>query len=163
MTSKTTFFTNQQAHHLNVAAKLTNSEGFMADAVAVAAYRSTDTGMDMQAVAVFECFRGSRAEMHFGCTDGHRLTPELITTIVTLAFHPKYFGLDRLMTRVPARHVHAICTLLKIGFQIEHVDRGSLHDGSDGVVLSLNKTAVLEGAAHPSTNHTPRQGGNKQE
>lgn len=146
MGQKITFISNQQAHHLEVAKQLTASDGFMADAKAIAAYLPGETGMDLLAVAVFECFRGGRAELHLGCPDGRHLTPEIITTISTVAFHPRFFGLDTLIARVPVQNVRAICTLLKIGFQIEYRDRSSVAGGGDGIVLSLSKQAVLASA-----------------
>lgn len=153
MARKITFMHNQQAHHLDVAKQLTGSEGFMSDARAIAAYLPGDTGMDLLAVAVFECFRGGRAELHLGCAPGKRLTPEIITTVSTLAFHPKFFDLHTLMCRVPAENVHAICTLLKIGFQIEYRDRGSLAGDADGIVLSLSRAMVLAAAGPADDDH----------
>ncbi|TJZ85836.1 hypothetical protein [Paracoccus hibiscisoli] len=146
MATKITFMTNQQAHHLEVAKQLTGSDGFMSDARAIAAYLPGDTGMDLLAVAVFECFRGGRAELHLGCAPGKRLTPEIITTVSTLAFHPKFFGVDTLVCRVPTQNVNAICTLLKIGFEVEYRDRSSVVGGGDGIVLSLSKETVLASA-----------------
>lgn len=158
MGKKITFISNQQEHHLEVARQITGSDGFMQDARAIAAYLPGDSGMDLLAVAVFECFRGGRAELHFGCPEARRLTPEVVTTVSTVAFHPKFFGLDTLICRVPVQNVNAICTLMKIGFQIEYRDRASVSGGGDGIVLSLSKETVLASAGPRDNDYLPRAG-----
>lgn len=149
--SKITFVTERQSSHLKSALKLTGSDGFMADAVAIAAYRSDEDGdlSDLLNVAVFESFRGGRAELHLGTAENHRLTIEIIQALTFLAFHPRHFNLERLIARVPTGNVNAICTLLKIGFQIEYRDRASVAGGGDGIVLSLSRDDALA-AAGPS-------------
>lgn len=158
MGQKITFISNQQNHHLEVAKHLTASDGFMQDAKAIAAYLPGETGMDLLAVAVFECFRGGRAELHFGCPEGKRITPEIVTTVATIAFHPKFFGLDRLVARVATWNVNAICILLKIGFQIEYRDRSSVAGGGDGIVLSLSRETVLASAGPRDEDYRPQMG-----
>ena len=160
---KITFISNQQAHHVEIAKQLTGSEGFMHDARAIAAYLPGGTAMDLLCVAVFECFRGGRADLHLGCAPGKRLTPEVITTVSTLAFHPRFFGLDELRCRVPVENVNAICTLLKIGFQIEYRDRASVVGGGDAIVLSLSRETVLASAGPREENSRPDEGAAAQE
>lgn len=149
--SKITFVTERQSSHLKSALKLTGSDGFMSDAVAIAAYRTGEDGelSDLQTVAVFESFRGGRAELHVGNAEGRRMTAEVISALTYLAFHPKHFDLERLIARIPTDNVNAICTLLKIGFQIEYRDRASVAGGGDGIVLSLSRDDALA-AAGPS-------------
>ncbi|WP_103173771.1 hypothetical protein [Paracoccus sp. SY] len=163
MGRKITFISNQQNHHLEVAKQLTGSDGFMSDARAVAAYLPGKAGMDLLAVAVFECFRGGRAELHLGCPAGKKLTAEIITTLSILAFHPKFFGLETLVARVPVQNVNAICTLLKIGFQVEYRDRSSVVGGGDGIVLSLSKETVLASAGPRDEDYRPQMGESAQE
>ncbi|MCG6112863.1 MAG: hypothetical protein MEQ74_11865 [Paracoccus sp.] len=163
MATKVTFMTNQQAHHLEVAKQLTGAQGFMDDAKAIAAYLPGDTGMDLLAVAVFECFRGTRAELHLGCPNGKRLTPDIITALATLAFHPAYFGLDKVTCWVPVSNTNAICILVKIGFQIEYRDRSSVEGEDDGIVLSLSKQTVLAPAGPRDENTRLKQAETAQE
>ncbi|TNE66844.1 MAG: N-acetyltransferase [Rhodobacteraceae bacterium] len=145
----TMFVTNNQKAHLAAALELTGSKGFMEDARAVAAYKPGAEGdVDkITSVAVFECFRGGRAELHFGMADGLPLTKELVTATVYLAFHPKAFDLDRLLVRVPCHNTRALIALIKIGFQIEYRDRASLVDGADGIVMSLDRETVIKATA----------------
>lgn len=157
--SKTTYVTINQKDHLQAALSLTGSNGFMEDARAVAAYAPGDEGEagHMKAVAVFECFRGRRAELHIGCAPGHQLTLEFIQALVLMAFHPKTFNLERLMVRIPHWNVTALCAALKVGFQFEYRDRYSVMGGEDGIVMSLDRDSIIEmkAPAGPETDETP--------
>ena len=158
----TTFVTENQTAHLKAALALTGSLGFMADARAVATYRKGKEGDGEQiaAIAVFECFRGGRAEMHFGMAEGHRLTPETIQGIVMLAFHPKAFDLERLVARVPVWNREAIALLVRIGFEVEYRDRSSVAHGGDAIVLSIARDDIAGGkvSAAPQPDPTPAEG-----
>lgn len=159
--SKTVFITDNQKAHLHAALALTGSAGFMSDARAVAAYKPGHDGDASQivAVAVFECFRGGRAELHFGMADGAPLTVELVQAVILIAFHPKAFNLDRLVCRVPVGNVRSISALLKIGFQIEYRDRASVTGGGDAIVLSFDRaTAIKQASAEPQTETPPQEG-----
>lgn len=139
----TTYVTDhaRQKELLDKALTLTGSLGFMADAWAMGVYRNDE----LAGVAVYECFRDGRAELHFGMTPGRVLTPEIISTIVTIAFHPKVFGLNRLLARAPVWNAYAQAALLKAQFQFEYRDRASVAGGEDGIVLSLERDRILEG------------------
>lgn len=141
----TTFVTERQKDHLKAALELTGSGGFMEDAIAVAAYRPGQEGNPEQivAVAVFECFRGGRAELHFGMVGGRVPSLEIMQGIMGVAFHPRALNLARVMARTPVENVNAICSLLKIGFQIEYRDRASLTGGRDAIVSSLDRDTIL--------------------
>lgn len=158
--SKTTFITAKQKAHLEVAKKLTGSEGFMEDARAVAAYKPGHPGeaSEIQAIFVFEAFRGGRAELHFGMAHRKPLTAELVQTVIYLAFNPEIFNLDRLLCRVPVTNPRAICALLKIGFQIEYRDRASVARDEDAIVLSLDRDKILKASAGPQTDEPPEDG-----
>lgn len=146
----TTFVTDQQKKHLEIALKLTNSRGFMDDAVALAAYRPGREGEAEQivSVAVFECIRGGQAELHFGTTDGRPMSLEMVQGAVAMAFHARLLNLSRVVTKTPIWHTNAICALLKCGFQIEHRERNCLADGGDAIVSSLDRAAIR---AHSAT------------
>lgn len=152
MTAK--FVTTAQKKHLAAALKMTNSEGFMHDAISIAAYRPGGEGdpEHIVAIAVFECFRGDQAEMHFAMANGRIPSREIIQGLMTVAFHPKMLNLRRVLTRTPARLPNAIAGLLKVGFQIEFRHRNCLADGGDAIVSSLDRAAVLNMAsAEPQT------------
>lgn len=142
---KITFITDRQDEHLARALELTNTEGWMQDAVVISAYSTKDDGAvgDLLGVAVFENFRGGRAEMHFGYAPGHRLTLEMIQAITLIAFSPSYFNLDTVLTCTPENQVSAICSLLKIGFAFEHRCRGVITGDRDGIMLSLTRERAL--------------------
>lgn len=143
MTSR--FVTVDQKKHLEAAKRLTGSTGFLEDAKAVAIYRDGHEGdvKNLAAVAVFEAFRGHRAELHFGAEDGHPLSMEWIVAMVQIAFHPRTFNLERLIARVPDWNVGAQVILLKLGFEFEYRDRGSTAGGDDGIVFSLSREKIV--------------------
>ena len=158
----TKFVLNNNAEHLNAALDLTGSLGFMGDARAVGIYRHDSDGGTgkLAAVVVFECFRGGRAELHFGNTEGHRLTLNTLQGILMLAFHPKAFNLDRLLARVPVWNSDAIAALVRMGFEMEYRDRASVGHGSDAIVLSLDRDALIRKApAGPQTETSPETSG----
>lgn len=158
--SKTTFSREKQDELLQAGLDATGSDGFMKDAYAIGAYRPDPTTgePDLFAVAVFECFRGGRAELHFGMFHAEALTLELVQMVVLVAFQPRYFNLDRLICRVPIDNTRALCALLKIGFQIEYRDRASVEGGKDGIVLSLDRTTILQATAAPIPETVPEPG-----
>lgn len=158
--SKITFVTERQSTHLKSALALTGSAGFMSDAIAIAAYRTADDESlsNLLNVAVFECFRGGRAELHVGTSDGHRMSLEVIQALTFIAFHPRHLNLEHLVARIPCWNVNAICTLLKIGFQIEYRDRASVVGGGDGIVLSLARADALASAGPAEQNDHPQVG-----
>lgn len=158
--SNVVFATDRQKEHLEAALSLTGSQGFMEDARAVAAYRPGKDGEPekLAGVAVFECFRGSRAELHVGLTPGAAMTREILTALVMVAFHPRAFDLERLVARVPHWNVNAICNLLKAGFQFEYRDRFSTVGGEDGIVLSLERDKILEDMAAAGPTHETEPG-----
>lgn len=142
----TKFVTTSQKDILETAKILTESPGFMEDARAIAAYQDGFEGNPdyIKAVIVFEGFRPNRsAEMHFGMAFGKAITLEIIQMGVTVAFHPKLFNLDRVVAKVPVGNVFAICTLLKLGFQIEYRERQALADGGDVIVLAMTRETVI--------------------
>ncbi len=144
MTTK--FVTMNQREALEIAKTLTNSPGFMEDARAIAAYQNGFEGNPeyLKGVLVFEGFRPNRsAEIHFGMAFGKAITLEIIQMGVTVAFHPKLFNLDRVLAKVPVGNVFAICTLLKLGFQIEYRERQALADGGDAITLALTRETVI--------------------
>ncbi|MDP0928503.1 GNAT family protein [Paracoccus onubensis] len=157
--NKTTYVTVNQKDHLKAALRLTGSKGFMEDARAVAAYAPGAEGEadSMKAVAVFECFRGGRAELHLGCTPGNQLTLEFIQALVLMAFHPKTFNLDRVMARIPFWNATAQIAALKVGFQFEYRDRYSVIGGEDGIVMSLDRSSIIEqqATAGPHADENP--------
>ncbi len=158
----TKFVLNNNAEHLNAALDLTGSLGFMGDARAVGIYRHDSDGGTgkLAAVVVFECFRGGRAELHFGNTEGHRLTLNTLQGIIMLAFHPKAFNLDRLLARVPVWNSDAIAALVRMGFEMEYRDRASVGHGADAIVLSLDRDALIRKApAGPQTETSPETSG----
>ncbi|MFV0382619.1 hypothetical protein [Paracoccus sp. (in: a-proteobacteria)] len=158
--SKTTFITEGQKGLLKQALELTGSDGFMEDAVAIAAC-PTGTGA-MHGIAVFECFRGGRAEMHLGYAEGRRLSRDMITALAFIAFHPGYFGLKQLLARVPVRNTGAICMLIRAGFEIEYRDRGSVRGGEDGIVLSLSCDDILASAGPSDSDFRSRMTGQQE-
>lgn len=147
MTSR--FVTVDQRKHLEAAKRLTGSAGFLEDAKAVAIYRDGHEGdaKSLAAVAVFEAFRGGRAELHFGSEEGHPLSREWIIAMVTIAFHPRTFNLSRLIARVPDWNINAMVLLLKLGFEFEYRDRGSTAGGDDGIVFSITRSKITDQAA----------------
>lgn len=160
----TTFVTNNQKQHLQAALSLTGSLGFMEDARCVAMYRNGGEGeaQEIAAVAVFECFRGGRAEMHLGSSAGHRLTLETLQGLILLAFHPRCFNLDRVLARVPTANINMVATLVKMGCEMEYRDRASVAGGGDAIVFSLDREAVLkqtEATAAPQTETEPAETG----
>ena len=160
MTTK--FITSQQAKHLEIALDLTGSLGFMNDARAIAIYRTQGDGAEdaLAAVAVLECFRGGRAELHFGNVEGHRLTLETIQGIIAMAFSPRGFNLSRLMARIPVWNTMSLSALIRIGFEVEYRDRASTGQGSDAIVLSLDReTIISKASAEPQTETKPEVSG----
>lgn len=151
--TKTVFRTNDQKSHLAAALQMTSSEGFMEDAIAIAAYRPGGEGdaEELAAIAVFECIRGNRADLHFGMPKPMGLSMELIHAVVGIAFHPKHLNLERLFMRVPDGRTHALVALIKIGCSFEYRERSSLAGGQDAIVLSLDRSRIT-GSAGP-TNH----------
>lgn len=142
----TKFVTKGQGAIIEMARALTDSPGFMEDARAIAAYQDGFEGNPdyIKAVIVFEGFRPNRsAEMHFGMAFGKAITLEIIQMGVTVAFHPKLFNLDQVITKTPVENVKAICALLKIGFQIQHRERAALANGGDVIVSTLSRQDVL--------------------
>lgn len=159
MTTK--FVTSQQAKHLETALDLTGSLGFMDDAKAIGIYRTENgDGPDtLAAVAVLECFRGGRAELHFGNAEGHRLTLDTIHGIIAMAFYPRGFNLSRLMARIPVWNTMALSALIRIGFEIEYRDRAFTGMGGDAIVLSLDREAIIKASAEPQTETKPEASG----
>lgn len=144
MTTK--FMTTNQKDILETAKLLTNSPGFMEDACAVAAYRNGFEGNPdyLKGIVVFEAFRPNHsAEFHFGMAYGQPVTIDIIQMGITVAFHPKLFNLDRVITKTPVENVKAICGLLKIGFQIQHRECAALVNGGDVIVSMLTRQDVL--------------------
>lgn len=151
--TKMFFASDRQDDHLKEGLRLTRSEGFLSDAVAIAAYSDEGSKRELRCVAVFEAVRGGRADLHFGLTDTSRLTPDIITAISTIAFHPRHMDLNRLMARIPADRPDVLAIAIKIGFRFEYVDRGALVDGADAVVMSLDRAVILS-----NTNAPPQAG-----
>lgn len=148
----TKFVTTSQKDILETAKILTESPGFMEDARAIAAYQHGFEGNPeyLKGIIVFEAFRpNGSAEFHFGMAFGRPLALEIIQMGVTVAFHPKLFNLDTVVTKTPAANPRAICTLLKIGFQIQHRERGALADGGDVIVSTLSRADVLAQIRQP--------------
>jgi hypothetical protein len=138
------FVTGGQKALIEQAKALTNSTGFMEDARAVAAYENGFEGNPehLRSVIVFEAFRGRAAEFHFGMANGKRLSLELIHMGVMVAFHPKLFGLERLLTRTPVDNVPAICALAKMGFRVVGFEKAALMNGGDVIVSCLERSAI---------------------
>lgn len=142
----TKFVTTSQKDILETAKILTESPGFMEDARAIAAYQNGFEGNPdyLKGIVVFEAFRPNRsAEFHFGMAFGRPVSLDIIQMGITVAFHPRLFNLDRVITKTPVTNVKAICGLLKIGFQIQHREIGALADGGDVIVSTLTRQDVL--------------------
>lgn len=157
----TTFVTENQSDHLKAALAMTNSRGFMEDAIAVAVYRPGEngTGESFAGVGVFECFRGRRAELHFGMADGRMPSLEIMQGLIGIAFHPKTLNLERVLARIPAQHIYALCAVIKIGFEVEYRDRNCLADGGDAIVVSLDRSAILHHKASAGPQTSPPEAG----
>lgn len=158
--TKTVFRTTDQKSHLAAALAMTHSEGFMEDAIAIAAYRPGGEGdaEELAAVAVFECIRGRRADLHFGMPRPMGLSVDLIQAVVGIAFHPKHLNLDRLFMRVPEANTHALVALIKIGCSFEYRERASLARGQDAIVLSLDRSRIAGSAGPTNREESPVTG-----
>lgn len=139
-----TFVTANQKDLLKAALELTDSEGFMEDAIAIAAFEHGEDGAptELSAVAVFECIRAGHADLHFGMTRPASLTLELIQATLMIAFRPQHLNLSRLIFRVPEANRRAIIALIKIGCCFEYRERASLSRGRDAIVFSLDRETV---------------------
>lgn len=157
MTTK--FVTIDQKQILAIAKELTDSTNFMQDARAIAAYQDGFEGNPdyLKAVMVFECFRGGAAETHFGMAFGRPLSLEIIQLGVLVSFHPKLFNLNRIIAKVPVDNVRVICSMLKMGFQMEHRERGVLRDGTDAIVLTLTRAHALSQNREPTPEIAPTE------
>lgn len=143
----TRFVTISQKALLDQALRLTNSHAFMADAVAIAAYQDGFDGQAdyLKSIMVFEAFRPNRsAEFHFGMAFNAKVSLDVIRMGVTVAFHPKMFNLERIITKTPVENVNAICSLLKSGFEIQYRENNALANGGDVLVSALTRESVLK-------------------
>ena len=145
MSKETIFVTENAEAHIEAAKLFTKSEGFMADAVAIGAYRQREDASvrDLVGVAVFEGFRGGEAELHFGMAPGNRLSRDLLLAVNFVAFHEKALGLSRIRVHIPSSNVEALCAALRVGFQIEYRQRASFGGAMDAIILTLSRADVL--------------------
>ena len=97
-------------------------------------------------------------EFYSVCESSPVLASELVQMVIMVAFGPRLFDLSRLICRVPEANTRAIIALLKIGFRIEYRDRASVIGGADGIVLSLDRDAILPATAAPEPEPMPDQG-----
>ena len=77
-----------------------------------------------------------------------------------LSSYPKAFNLDRLLARIPGWNTMSLSALIRIGFEVEYRDRASTGQGSDAIVLSLDREAIISKAsAEPQTETKPETSG----
>lgn len=133
-----------QANLIELAMALTNSGGFSADAKAFGFRYGAD--LPILGVAVFDDFRGDQCGLHIGMVDGKRLTRDILEGLVLLCFHKRGLGMRRLWVKVANSNRHAICTAVKMGFEVEYRERGGFMGVEDAIVLSLHAPAEVEDA-----------------
>lgn len=133
-----------QEQLLTDALRLTQSDGWKADAVAFSARRHG--AAEPCAIAVFQDFAGGEAEMHYATTAPH-MTRDVIEAFKTLAFHPRFLGLKKLWIPVAASNKAAQRAALGAGFDFEFRKRGGAAGGEDAILLSMTPPAAGQAAA----------------
>ena len=153
------FTTRDQDLHLGVAATLTNSKGWMADAHAIAAYsQPVKSGVYVSpdaliGIMVFQNRTTTSADMHIGLMDGHRLTKGFLTSLLTIAFHPRMCGYDKLLCYIPEINRFAQGNAVHLGFDFEARIRGGSADGGDAILMTMTRQRALP--ALPATELKP--------
>lgn len=132
-----------QTEILTLAAEVTNSDGWRADAIGFAATPAPGN-TDYRAVAVFQNFDGDNADVHFGMTGGRRLGAEIVKAFMMVALSPRMLNLKTVWIQIAEANVAAQVAALKIGAVFEHRKRMAAPDGTDLVILSYRqpKTAA---------------------
>lgn len=133
---------------LAAALSLTQSEGWHADAVAFAARR--DPARPPCAIGVFQCFAGKEAEWHCAMAEG-RVTRDVMTAFLSIAFHPRFLDLKRVFAPVAASNIAAQRAALASGFQFEFRKRGGAAGGEDAIVFSIAPPSGGLATARPQT------------
>lgn len=143
------FTQRNQAALLAAGLAATGSESWKADAVAVGAY-GDQLHADLHAVAVFQSFDATSAEIHFGMIGAHRLGRETVEAITLMAFHPRAFNLDVAWLCVGEDNLAAQVFALKLGAAFEHRKRASAPRGRDVIVFSWKRRDTRPAPASPN-------------
>ncbi|WP_417261686.1 GNAT family N-acetyltransferase [Celeribacter sp.] len=131
------FSRENQKKLLHDALELTRSTGWKSDAVAFSVRRETHAAVD--GIGVFQSFGGGSAEFHFGVYD-QRILKSVIKGFVTVAFHPRFFNLERLLATFEADNAASQIVALKVGFEFESRVRAGIFNGSDAILMSLSRS-----------------------
>lgn len=130
------FTLDNQFELLTDAAFLTESQGFMPDAQALAC-RDEATG-DTLAIAVYQNRSTSGTEIHFGTThEKIILRRDLMAGFFAYGF--RRLKSAKLVAPIAGWNVGAQITALKSGFFISGYLRGGAIDGSDAIVMTLTE------------------------
>lgn len=124
---------------LEVANRLTGSEGFSDDAVPVGIARDGE----VYAVAVFERFTATGADMHLGVEPGRRLGKRSIQALLKIAMHPDHLDLDTVWAPIPEANRRTQQFAFGVGFEFEARRRGYAFDGSDVILMALRRDKIF--------------------
>ncbi len=113
----------------------TGSTGWMQDAIAFGASR--EQGGKVMAVAIFQNFRRGEADFHFAMLDGTRIGSETVKAMLTLAFSPRMFALNRIWGHIAASNATAQVAAIKAGASFEYRIRGGTEGEDDVIVVSM--------------------------
>lgn len=149
------FSKTNQSDLLNQALDLTGAKGWRKDAIAFGAYG--DAGADdLRCIVVFQNIDNSGGEMHFGMVPGHRIGPEVVRSISTLALHPRALNLRSVWARICEDNIEAQIAALKCGFRFEYRTRSGLAGEKDVIVFSMRRgdTPLVTATPQPPMNET---------
>lgn len=129
------FTKRDQARLKELALAPTGSAGWMQDAIAFGASRAA--GGDIVAVAIFQNFRHREADFHFAMLGNARIGAETVKAMLTLAFSPRMFDLNRLWGHIAASNTIAQVAAIKAGGSFEYRIRGGSEERDDIIVVSM--------------------------
>lgn len=140
------FRKSNQPELLRVAAEATGSLGWRSDAIALGAFDRPGSD-DLRAIVVFQNIDAYGAEMHFAMNGAHRLGPQVVKEIATIATHPRAMNLPAVFAHISEDNIPAQVAALKCGFTFEYRKRSSAAGGKDAIVLSIRRVETPEAPA----------------
>lgn len=142
-----TFPHGQHKSLLEFAATVMQSEGFMNDAVAIAAKHKDE----LFAVAVYQNRTSRTVDLHFGSIDQRWANRTIISSMLTYGFH--HLGHDQINVQFATTDNASIIAALKTGFQPTGYLKSGATNGSDVMMMALKADELRwpprRNAAHP--------------
>lgn len=117
------------------ARELTLSDGFLDDAMAIAA---RDEAGRLLAIMVLQAVQGEDADVHFGVAAP--LRRDVIPMMMDLAF--RHTGIERLWTTIGADNAPMLLVAIKVGWRVVGFQGGSETEAGDVVVMRLDRSCA---------------------